>query len=332
MALAIPVSVRQLGLDVIATHDTAKYEIVGTDMQLLRLHLDPGEKVTAEPGAMVYAHSATKAGCNGDDCCARCLSGSPCIMGTFEATGPGAYVGLTPVRPAKVLPLNLNGRRFLGKDRAYFASIGDVTVSYDVDTNPLTCCCGGQGLIRQVIKGDGMAFMGAMGVITTKTLAAGETLQVDTTSVVAWEDSVKFAVRRAGSFFTCCCAGEGMFQRPVAVTIFERFDRENEEKSLPTCLVGMFNTTLEGPGLVFLQSYSHGKFKQFAEIWALQNGGGAGNVMSQGGAAFGGAPSAADDDVLIEGVALSPDDVRRRGLPVVAAAAAAAAPMDRKGV
>ena len=303
MALAIPVSVRQLGLDVIAAHDTAKYEIVGTDMQLLRLHLDPGEKVTAEPGAMVYAHSATKAGCNGDDCCARCLSGSPCIMGTFEATGPGAYVGLTPVRPAKVLPLNLNGRRFLGKDRAYFASIGDVTVSYDVDTNPLTCCCGGQGLIRQVIKGDGMAFMGAMGVITTKTLAAGETLQVDTTSVVAWEDSVKFAVRRTGSFFTCCCAGEGMF-----------------------------NTTLEGPGLVFLQSYSHGKFKQFAEIWALQNGGGAGNFMSQGGAAFGGAPSAADDDVLIEGVALSPDDVRRRGLPVVAAAAAAAAPMDRKGV
>lgn len=302
MALAIPVSVRQLGLDVIATHDTAKYEIVGTDMQMLRIHLDPGEKVTAEPGAMVYAHSATKAGCNGDDCCARCLSGSPCIMGTFEATGPGAYVGLTPVRPAKVLPLNLNGRRFLGKDRAYFASIGDVTVSYDVDTNPLTCCCGGQGLIRQVIKGDGMAFMGAMGVITTKTLAAGETLQVDTTSVVAWEDSVKFAVRRTGSFFTCCCAGEGMF-----------------------------NTTLEGPGLVFLQSYSHGKFKQFAEIWALQNGGGAGNVMSQGGA-FGGAPSAADDDVLIEGVALSPDDVRRRGLPVVAAAAAAAAPMDRKGV
>ena len=51
-----------------------------------------------------------------------------------------------------------------------------------------------------------------------------------------------------------------------------------------------------------------------------------------GGAAFGGAPSAADDDVLIEGVALSPDDVRRRGLPVVAAPAAAAAPMDRKGV
>ncbi|KAH8048420.1 hypothetical protein JL722_12472 [Aureococcus anophagefferens] len=141
MALAIPVSVRQLGLDVIATHDTAKYEIVGTDMQMLRIHLDPGEK----------------------------------------------------------------------------------------------------GLIRQVIKGDGMAFMGAMGVITTKTLAAGEALQ----------------------------------------------------------------------------SYSHGKFKQFAEIWALQNGGGAGNVMSQGGA-FSGAPSAADDTPH-RSAALSPDDVaaaasrRRRG-------------------
>ena len=272
MALAVPVSIRQLGLDVVSTEDLdpEKYEIVGTDMQLLRLHLAPGEKVTAEPGAMTYMHEDVKAGCDSNDCCARCLSGSPCIMGTFEATGPGAYVGLTPVRPAKVLPLRLGGRRFLGKDRAYFASLGDVTVSYDVDTNPLTCCCGGQGLIRQVIKGDGMAFIGAMGVLTSKTLEAGETLVVDTTSVVAWQDSVHFDVRRTGGLCTCCCAGEGLF-----------------------------NTTLQGPGEVFLQSYSHGKFKQFAEIWALQHGA-HGGLATQGGAAFGGAPSAA------EGAAVAP--------------------------
>ena len=60
---------------------------------------------------------------------------------------------------------------------------------FDVDTNPLTCCCGGQGLIRQVIKGDGMAFIGAMGVITHKTLAPGETLLVDTNSLVSCASS-----------------------------------------------------------------------------------------------------------------------------------------------
>ena len=95
------------------------------------------------------------------------------------------------------------------------------------------------GLIcAQVIKGDGMAFIGAMGVITHKTLAPGETLLVDTNSLVSWEDSVEFDVRTTGGCCTCCCAGEGLF-----------------------------NTKLTGPGEVFLQSYSHGKFKNYAIEW-----------------------------------------------------------------
>ena len=307
MSVGVPASVRQMGIDTVRT-DTLppKYEIIGNDMQVLRIHMDAGDKVVAEPGAMVYMHSDVKAGCDAGDCCGRCVSGSPCVMGTFEAGGSGAYLGLTPVRPAKVLPLDLRGRRFLGKDRAYFASVGDVKINYDVDTNPLTCCCGGQGLIRQVIEGDGTAFIGAMGVITHKTLAEGETLVVDTTSVVAWEDTVTFAVKKTGGCLTCCCAGEGMF-----------------------------NTTLQGPGDVYVQSYSYGKFKQYAETWALQNklGGAGGDFMTEGGAAFGGAPPAADalaaptvaDVVLGEVVAL--DDVRRRGVPV-----AAAKPIDRKSL
>ena len=306
--MAVPASVRQMGIDVVRT-DTVpdKFEIVGNDMQVLRVHLDAGEKVLAEPGAMVYMHSDVEAGCDAGDCCGRCVSGSPCIMGTFEAKSAGAYVGLTPVRPAKVLPLPLQGRKFLCKDRAYFASVGDVKISYDVDTNPLTCCCGGQGLIRQVLEGNDTAFIGAMGVLATKHLAEGETLVVDTTSVVAWQDTVTFDVKRAGGCLTCCCAGEGMF-----------------------------NTVLKGPGEVFVQSYSKGKFKQYAETWALAKSGAAGQLASQGGAAFGGGPVKPEDALAAPSVAdilladahvVAPDDVRRRGLPV---AVAPAAPMARK--
>ena len=35
-------------------------------------------------------------------------------------------------------------------------------------------------MIRQVLKGDGIAFIGAMGVLTHKVLAPGEKLIVDT--------------------------------------------------------------------------------------------------------------------------------------------------------
>ena len=44
----------------------------------------------------------------------------------------------------------------------------------------------------------------SMGVITHKTLAPGETLLVDTNSLVSWEDSVEFDVRTTGGCCTAC--------------------------------------------------------------------------------------------------------------------------------
>ena len=92
----------------------------------------------------------------------------------------------------------------------------------------------------------------------------------------------------------CCCAGEGLF-----------------------------NTKLTGPGEVFLQSYSHGKFKNYAIEWYLGNRASAGlaRFASRGGAAADpfGAPPAADTELI-----------QRRGNNAPAPVPAAA-PMDRKG-
>ena len=142
--------------------------------------MNRGDKALAEPGAMVYMSENVEAGCDSDKWWPRCMGCEPCCFATFEAKGDGAYVGLTPNRPAKVLPLVLGGRRFLGKKGMYFASTGHVDVDFNMDLNPVTCCCGGQGMIRQVLKGDGIAFIGAMGVLTHKVLAPGEKLIVDT--------------------------------------------------------------------------------------------------------------------------------------------------------
>lgn len=306
---AAPATIRSFGIDELKPeeHVPDKFEIIGTDMQLLRLHMEPGEMVVAEPGAMIYMSENVTAGCNSDDCWGRCVSCSPCIMATFEAEAADTYIALTPVRPAKVLPVPLKGRRFLAKDRAFFASLGQVEVNFDVDTNLLTCCCGGQGLIRQVLKGNGMVFMGAMGVITHKVLQPGETLLVDTNSLVAWEDSVEFGVESTGGLKNCCCAGEGLF-----------------------------NTKLVGPGTVFLQSYSHGKFAQYAVGYYLGNRALGGNaaLFESGGAAYGGGPSAAEDNVELQmkGEVIPPGEVRRRGLPLGAVAPAPMPAMDRKAI
>jgi hypothetical protein len=148
---AVPASMASFGIkELTAAGLPERPEITGSDMQVLRAFLQPGEKILAEPGALVYMSEGVRPGCDESDCVGRCISCSPCCveinypehiagdlrehlyagcMATFEVTEYGNYVALTPVRPAKVLPVPLGGRRFLAKDRAFFASLGALSAS-----------------------------------------------------------------------------------------------------------------------------------------------------------------------------------------------------------
>jgi hypothetical protein len=140
-------------------------------------------------------------------------------------------------------------------------------------------------LVRQKIFGSGMAYIGAMGVHVTKTLAPGEKILIDGDALIAWESTVDFQIRRTGTCCTSCCSGEGFF-----------------------------NTELTGPGTVFLQSFSHGKFKRFAAEWAV----GARGIKTALGQ---GAPTSAEDGdgmaaplLTVVATQIDPSEVRRRGL------------------
>ena len=128
----------------------------------------------------------------------RCMSANPCIMSTYRGASDSSYVDVTPKLPAKVEPIEtgaLGGSAMRCKSGSYLAHVGDVTLDFDFDCNCLTCCCAGQGCVRQKVKGTGSAFLTAMGTILTKELAEGEVLVVDTNSVVAWQDTVKLGIK-----------------------------------------------------------------------------------------------------------------------------------------
>jgi len=100
----------------------------------------------------------------------------------------------------------------------------------DLDCSPTTCCCAGLGCCRQKISGtqDSIAFLNAGGTIVYRDLQAGETITVDSRSVVALEKEVELGITSNGRFCTCLCGGEGCF-----------------------------STTLTGPGKVFMQVRSN---------------------------------------------------------------------------
>jgi len=239
-----------------------EYEVIGSDMQVLSLQVPPGTLVTNEPGAMMMMDPSLKGGVNCNNCFGRCCVGQCCIMGTYTNEGEEpAMLGLTPNFPAKVIPLHMHetgAATYRIKNRSFFASLGEAKLGFSFDCNPLTCCFSGQGCVHSKVDGSGTAFLAAMGTVMTRQLKENETIIVDTTSLVAWEDTAKLSVRRAGGCLTCCCGGEGLF-----------------------------NTTLTGPGTVYFQSMSYEKFKAALTVHAAAAGA-AGGALAGAAASAGG--------------------------------------------
>jgi len=84
---------------------------------------------------------------------------------------------------------------------------------------------GGEGFILEKFSGDGTVFIHACGDFVEMDLSAGETVLVDTGSVVGFDATVGYDIKRAGGIKTSLFGGEGIFL-----------------------------TTLTGPGHVILQS------------------------------------------------------------------------------
>eukprot|EP00004_Rigifila_ramosa_P017886 TRINITY_DN43_c0_g2_i1.p1 TRINITY_DN43_c0_g2~~TRINITY_DN43_c0_g2_i1.p1 ORF type:complete len:280 (-),score=69.37 TRINITY_DN43_c0_g2_i1:96-878(-) len=231
----------------------AQYFIFGEDSQVLQVPLSGAATIVAEPGTMAYRHKdlTISTGCgNPANACCRMCSGEACCRVTYanEKGVEGAYVALTPNFPSKVVPIHLAdvGKEFVAKSGAWMASQGavDVTTFF---TSCLTGCYGGSGFCMQRLSGDGVAFLAASGTVVFKDLADGETIVVDTNSVVGFAATCKYEVALNAGFCNCCCGGEGCF-----------------------------NTTVTGPGRVYVQSMSFEKLAMEIRKAIQPQGAGAG--------------------------------------------------------
>lgn len=231
------------------------WQITGHDSQVLTVLLEGNEKISTEPGTMMYMSNTieTEVDCDPINGCGRWFAGENCVkVNLTNQASESAYVGLTPNFPAKVVGLELSelGGRMYSKSGAIMSSIGNVNITSSLDCNPVTCCCAGLGCVRQVLEGDGSAFLAAGGTLLQKNLADGETMKVDTNSLVAFQDTVTLGVSPSGNLCGMCCGGEGIF-----------------------------NTTVTGPGIIVIQSMSFQKWYNNVKP-PQQDGGDGGGVWN----------------------------------------------------
>lgn len=204
------------------------YKIIGDDMQMVQVELDPGETVVAEAGAMTYMEegidfearmgdgSEPDQGLFGKLLGAgkRVLTGESIFMTHFTNQGRGKqHVAFAAPYPGKIIPLDLatvSGGEILCQKDSFLCAAHGTQIGIAFQRRLGTGFFGGEGFILQRLNGDGMTFMHACGTIMERQLQ-GETLRVDTGCLVAFEPGVEYSIERAGNLKSMFFGGEGLF-------------------------------------------------------------------------------------------------------------------------
>lgn len=206
------------------------YFILGEEMQLVEIELDPQETAVAEAGSFMYMDEGivmeTIFGDGSDKESSggilnklwgagkRLLTGESLFMTAYTHQGIGkARVAFASPYPGKIIPIDLseyNGKIICQKDSFLCAAKG-VAIGIEFQRKLGTGLFGGEGFIMQKLEGDGMAFCHAGGHILKRTLRAGEVLRVDTGCIVAYTQEIDYDIQFVGGIKNTLFGGEGVF-------------------------------------------------------------------------------------------------------------------------
>ncbi len=203
------------------------YTIIGNDMQIVEVELDPNETVIAEAGAMNYMDSGISFEAKmGDGSEAneglfgllkgvgkRVLTGESIFLTHFTNTGSGKKsVAFAAPYPGKIIALNLQdvGGEFICQKDAFLCAALGTQVGIAFNKKLGAGFFGGEGFILQKLNGDGMAFIHAGGTIIKKELN-NDTILVDTGCLVGFTKGISYDIERAGNLKSMFFGGEGVF-------------------------------------------------------------------------------------------------------------------------
>ncbi len=198
--------------------DVIDYKIIGDDLQLVEIELDPGEGVRAEVGTMTYMEDGiemqTSTGGGIFSGFKRMFTGESFFISTFLNNDQGKrHVAFAAPYPGKIVAFDLDsfgGEVLCQKDSFLCAARGtEIEVAF---TKRLGAgFFGGEGFILQRLKGNGLVFVHAGGTVIEKDLAVGEHLRVDTGCLVAFATSIDYDIQFVGGFKNALFGGEGLF-------------------------------------------------------------------------------------------------------------------------
>lgn len=191
------------------------FEIRGSVLQMLDVHLEAGESIFTESGGMAWLRgpvemqTGTKGGAL--KALGRMLGGESLFMTTYTAGGR-AQVTFTPEAIGKVVAVELAAGQSLICARDSFMCAQE-TVDLAVHFRPKLKAglFGGMGFVLQRLTGPGWAFLEISGEVTEYELQPGETMRIDPGHIAFFEPSVSHDTEMVKGLVNILGGGEGLF-------------------------------------------------------------------------------------------------------------------------
>lgn len=179
---------------------------------LLKVKLDAGEEITAEPGAMMLMRGniSIDTGAKSGFLSALLRSafgGEPFFLNTFIAK-ESAEIWIAPKVPGDICYLPLSNNGYILQDTAYLAHHGDVTL--DVAWRGFRGWLTNRELVWLRARGTGGIWVTVFGGIEQVEISAGEKAIVDNFNFIAMEEGVSYEIRKFGGLKSFLFGGEGI--------------------------------------------------------------------------------------------------------------------------
>lgn len=213
-----------------------EYNIRGTTLQVADIQLNEGETIYTQLGGMAWRspNIAMKTEARGGffKSLVRTFIGENFFLNTYTCQQGTGVISVAAEHPGKIIPLQLGeGQSIICQKDGLLCAQESVTLEAQGAGTWGGRFFGGEGMLLQKLKGPGMVFLELCGEITEYELQQGQMLYVDTGHVAAFQESVTFDVVSVDGMKNKIFGGEGLFL-----------------------------TTVEGPGKVYLQSLPLKKF------------------------------------------------------------------------
>jgi uncharacterized protein (TIGR00266 family) len=193
-----------------------RYEINGTTLPTLEVHLNSGESVYTESGGMAWMKgniemkTDTKGGLMKG--LGRALAGESLFMTTYTSREENALIVFAPQAPGAILDVNLAaGQSLICQKDAFLCAQDGVDLKMHFKKKLGAGLFGGEGFILEMITGPGYAFLEIPGEIQEYTLVAGETMRIDTGYIAVFEPTVQYDISMVKGLKNVLFGGEGLF-------------------------------------------------------------------------------------------------------------------------